>query len=600
LDGYNYALDETLLNRLVFERVRTLNLNGFVNSIESSAFKSSFGQLTDLTIMVPCLANFFHQVGLEWTGYLSNVHRNIWINFQEDVDLSVNNKASWLNPGFGYTYPNKDLCIFARFSFVQPQQKQADGSPALITALTYADWLYLGCTDPGAWLTHNFNVNNLFSDKHFFKGPYDVNEPMEVYKRCWSDPSHAANLSAIRTKISQCSSLENGQLENYKVYMNYDEICFIFQFVFDVSAFVLIPFASILGLLLNARVVWTVLKKGKKELDESFYKYMTVNSIFNCLFCLVYAFYPVNFCQRYETGYFCSTIYNSLAAQVIKIVFQIYLGEVFKMCSNITFIFITINRYMLVGKEHNFALTKISELNIKPVIVMTIVFSLLINIGHCFQYRINYGWGRLLDENGWSQLTYDSYPSIVIFNSSFQVYSIVYFCINFVAFFLINTCVEASLVQKMRAEVSEKRQRVEEEIRVSAANNSSGSEVVNKVIASKQKKIVEDAKKETRAIKMVVTNSLVNFFLRLPEILVFLSSNSSFLASLVYVYTINDEHRNLQSTFLLNDISITLLNISYFFYILNFTTCVAIYCVFNKKFRQHFTWWAGSNIPFNP
>jgi hypothetical protein len=141
----------------------------------------------------------------------------------------------------------------------------------------------------------------------------------------------------------------------------------------------------------------------------------------------------------------------------------------------------------------------------------------------------------------------------------------------------------------MRREILKKREKVEEEIRMSVAKNSSCSEVINKMISSKQKKIADDAKSEKRAINMVVTNSLFNFFLRLPEILVFFSSNSSFLTYFVMEQNTKMEHW-LIYTFLLNNISSTLVNISYFCYILTFTFNVAINCVFNKKFRQHFAW----------
>jgi hypothetical protein len=442
-----------------------------------------------------------------------------------------------------------------------------------------------GCTFPLAWLTHTYDQFNVFTQ------PQMGDQYSMAYELCWNQSSYAPDISLIKTKLAQCSSLVNGSGNKnrtaYKIYTDYYEIVFIIQFAFDFLSFILIPLACILGLLLNARLVWIVLIKGKKDLNEVFYKYMTLNAIFNCLFCFIYAFYPINYCPRYQSGFFCSAITSSVAVQVIKIVFIGFFGEVLKMCSNISYILITVNRYMLVGKEHNFVLTNISEWNMKRVIGSTVVFSMLINIGHCFQYRINYGWGKLFDLTDHVQLTDDFYPSIVIKNSSFQTYSIVYFVINFAGFFVINTCVEASLVLKMRKEIAEKRERIEDEIRVSAANNSSQSEVVNKVINSKQKKIAEDAKKETRAIKMVVTNSLFNFFLRLPEILVFFSSNSSFLVSLTSVA--ENEETNL--SLLSNNISSTMLSVSYFCFILTFTSNVAINCFFNEKIKQHFAWW---------
>jgi hypothetical protein len=281
LKSYNYALDETLLNHLVFERLLVLTLHGLVGSIQPDLFKASFEHLTDITIEVACLANFFHQIGLEWTSYLSNINNTTWVSFSEALSLS---EAEWLSTGFGYTYPNHDLCIFSRFSFKQFQQWLRDGSIALVVPLLSTNLSKAGCTDSIAWLTHEYFVNNLLNDSHFFCGS---NPPISAYYMCWNESFTAPNLSAIQIKINQFSSLMNDSLEsskkrqtNYKNYFDYYEISFIFLLIFDLFAFLLIPIASILGFLLNARVVWTVLKKGKKELNEDFYKYMTLKSIF--------------------------------------------------------------------------------------------------------------------------------------------------------------------------------------------------------------------------------------------------------------------------------------------------------------------------------
>jgi hypothetical protein len=339
---------------------------------------------------------------------------------------------------------------------------------------------------------------------------------------------------------------------------------------------------SIVGLLLNARVIWIIHKNGKVDLKEHFYAYMSLNSVFNCLFCVVYALYPINYCQQNEKGYFCSKISTTVAAQVIKIVFQAYIGETLKMCSNISCIFISINRYMLVGKEHNPTLENISKLKFRQVVFLTVVFSLLMNIGHAFQYKINYGWEKLPDSG---YLSFDLYPSIVSLNSDFKWYSIAYFVINFAIFLVINTSIELSLFRKLRNEIADKRMRAETEILLSQSNNLSGSEVINKIIRGKEKKIEQDRKKNTRAFVMVITNSAVNCFLRFPEIFVFLSSSDNLMDSLLGHKLRAFNHISY------SPLSSFLVSCSYFFYILTFTTNVGIYYLFNPIFKHHFIWW---------
>jgi hypothetical protein len=203
------------------------------------------------------------------------------------------------------------------------------------------------------------------------------------------------------------------------------------------------------------------------------------------------------------------------------------------------------------------------------------------NIGHCFQFRVNYGWGDLIGEN---DLTTDLYPSVVNYNSMFQVYAIVYFVINFFVFILVNGWIEVCLVLKMRNEIGEKKAKLEEEIRVSQVNNSSGSDVINKVVRSKRRKIKQDANKETRAIVMVVSNSLINFFFRLPEILVFVASNNNLIKMIIYETSILSYSSNIESL---------ILGVSFVSYILTFTTNVATFYLFNHKFKQLLIYWTS-------
>jgi hypothetical protein len=204
------------------------------------------------------------------------------------------------------------------------------------------------------------------------------------------------------------------------------------------------------------------------------------------------------------------------------------------------------------------------------------------NIGHFFQYRLNYGRGLLLvDDNEFYVTNLDVYPAVVNQNAALGAYLLLYFLVNFFVFLVVNTRIEWSLVRNMRAEIAEKRVKTEEEVAKMKMNSSSHSEVINKVIRGKLKKIEEDAKKEQRAILMVIVNSGLNFVLRLPELLVFFSdSNALFPGNPFYKIFANGVN--------LNDMTVT---ISYLMYILTFTTNVAIYYLFNAKFRQLFIFW---------
>jgi hypothetical protein len=239
-----------------------------------------------------------------------------------------------------------------------------------------------------------------------------------------------------------------------------------------------------------------------------------------------------------------------------------------------------------------------SKWEMKWVICGTVAFSLLMNIGHCFQYRIDYGWGIHSEDYLYSDyILADFYPSIVHDNLGFNVFAIVYFCVNFLGFLVINTGVEMNLIKNLRKEIVEKKGKMEKEINTMIMNNSSGSMIINKLIRDKQKKIEQDAKKEQRATIMVITNSFVNFYLRLPEVLVFFVSTcysnnlgltgncgATILAGSV-IYQFLSNIINLKNT---------IVSFAYLMYILTFTTNVAVYYVFNTKFRQLFIWWENN------
>ncbi len=109
--------------------------------------------------------------------------------------------------------------------------------------------------------------------------------------------------------------------------------------------------ACFFGFVCNAMVVRTAHKHKKTYLKEEFYRYMSVISKFNCIYCLIFVFYPINVCNNYNSDFFfCPGFYTNYVAQYYKIIFVAYLGESLKMWPNILYLLMTVNRYMLIGK----------------------------------------------------------------------------------------------------------------------------------------------------------------------------------------------------------------------------------------------------------
>jgi hypothetical protein len=71
VQGYNFALEETLVHALVFKCITSLTVQTNVGSIQDGFFKS-FVYLAIINIEMDNLRNFFHKIGIDWTLLLSN------------------------------------------------------------------------------------------------------------------------------------------------------------------------------------------------------------------------------------------------------------------------------------------------------------------------------------------------------------------------------------------------------------------------------------------------------------------------------------------------------------------------------------------------
>jgi hypothetical protein len=244
----------------------------------------------------------------------------------------------------------------------------------------------------------------------------------------------------------------------------------------------------------------------------------------------------------------------------------------------------TLNRYLLVGKDQAPLLVKMAKLEFKWVIRGSIVFSAIINIGHGFEYEViervvnlNMNLDYYAQANGYS---YSDYPEA---NQSqpYFIYSVVYFLINFGLFFIMNTGIEIKIVRCMQKELREKRERMARMNTARAStlptNSTAGSGDV-----SEKKREDEDAIKERKVIKMVVLNSAFNFVLRAPEMLFWLENASIF----TFFFKPSGFYLGHYLGTRLPGLLSLVTDVAYLTYILTFTTNFIIFYKFNSKFKE--------------
>jgi hypothetical protein len=185
-------------------------------------------------------------------------------------------------------------------------------------------------------------------------------------------------------------------------------------------------------------------------------------------------------------------------------VFVTFVGEAIKMCANIFYVLMNVNRYMLIGNTHNPTLEKISKWDTTWVVGLSIGVSLLLNVGHIFQYSLNEKSIYLSWFDPYVLSFYQIYPYNNAQNFlSVQIYLFVYFFVNFLIFFIVSTAVDVIIVRKLHAELKGKKKKTEEmKARVSADQIS---------FRKRRRQEIED-RSEQRAVLMVIINALVSFF----------------------------------------------------------------------------------------
>jgi hypothetical protein len=548
--GYGFSLDESLAHPLVFEHVQTMSILSSIESIKAGLFLN-FNKTKAIFLQLDNLRNFFHKIGIEWTLSLpmTNQPRIYFGNIVEQTGY-------WID-GSEYTYPDMDLCLFAQY----PQQN------SIIYILNSFNLTECTCTI--RWLMFNYFTE---IDSSEIRNAYPAVD--SIFNICESSLNEKDECEQMASRCNITSEVDGAT-----IYAEEYQVEFIFEFMQDLFIFIVMPFASVMGLGLNILVVRAVYQNKEKELKDDFYSYMSLNAVFNCLYCSIFLLYPINSCVNTLSD-LCSSIRAPTVIQLYKIIFVAFLGETFKMCGNISYILMNVNRYMLIGREHNPILEKISKWDFKWVIGVSIGLSGLINVGHIFQYSLNNGQEYVVSSGDVYVYLNTFYPLIDQTSPSLFIFLILYFFVNYLAFFVVNTVVEVTLVKKLHSELKDKQKRLDGMNKLSAAG-SSGANLVPVSFRKLRKQEIEE-KTEQRAIIMVVINALLNFFFRLPE-LFFLFSISNSL--------ISDD--NILSNFFLvfPSLKICTTDLAYFTYILTFSTNFIVYYVFNQKFKQTFSEW---------
>jgi hypothetical protein len=537
---YNIHLTNDLYHSKVTEQLQNFYITGQLASVDTHLFTSSKSMGT-LMLDITNMRSFMHRNGIEW---IRSINSNLSVDFSDQNQIRDNlNQTFWLflsnrlskSSNFSlnseYQYPDEDFCLFCKF----PHEK------LIVPVIEIASLRNCSCTI--LWLLQYVPLYFANSIEYF-----ETSVRIECFS---SETEFNSSIEACNfaQKILNCQLNQPKFVKNYDYKTNLDVHYdfFLYQYIFSV---LLAPVFCLLGLFTNTLTILTVFKNRHEQLKDHLYIFMLINAIFNSLYSLIYMFNLMSECILMNS-LFCSAVFNAPSTQYFKMLIVVYLGNVVKACSNLTYILMIVNRYMLVGRDHLKLLEQVSKIRISHSICLVVLIASALNIVKYFQYEVNPDFEAF------------EYP-IIKHGQASQFANVMFLGANFLndvlnywIYSVLTTILDVITMLKFRQFMRQRRD----------------------LVPSSVTKLKKLQKKQLLGVLMIITNSTCNFLLRLPELSSLVYYTLFYFASQSWVY----------SYFCVELLACHLMiDVSSLFYLLSLSVNFLVYYLFNKKFRTCF------------
>jgi hypothetical protein len=264
-----------------------------------------------------------------------------------------------------YEYPNEDLCLFryfphssAVFPFIVPGKRLAQ-----FTCTIY--WLHLYA--------------------NIYRQIIELNTTLII-----CDETFNSSTCELEKWLTNCDATPVLDKESFFKRINDTDILFLIKWLQFILLTILQPLLcglAIVNNLINLIVIKN--KSKKKEFNETMYRFIEINSIFNIFYCLCMSMKLINTCIFDEESVFCSSVYTNDSSQYFKIIFIFFLGNSFKLSSNISYLLFSVSRLVLITIEKN--LTKKEFKFNRYILYFGAIFlaSCFLSVFKLFQYELN-------------------------------------------------------------------------------------------------------------------------------------------------------------------------------------------------------------------
>ena len=387
LNVYYMSLDKQILHRQLFASVRELKITHVLLSIQFDLL-SGFKRLKNIDFQIDNLKSFFHAD----TKWMSTLNSDINVDLGNVSEISANLKGlmrvkfqypiRFVSFDTIYEYPEEDICLFRDFPHSHLVYPILKPGKQLKCTCTLA-WLqmYTRFYESVANMTNDYSLNYEGSNEFMF---FNVKK---TFVFC-SNTTVKCDFASLFTKCDRFSFEPASTI----LKLNNDvDVYYLIKWLQFVLLTILQPIFALLGIINNLLTIIVIKNKRKRnDFKDPMYHHILLNAGFNIAYCLIMALKLINTCIFDNLGGFCSSYYHSIQAQYFKIVCIHFLGNVFKLSSNISYLSFTFSRFILISnlKSRHF-FKKFTNIRMPVYFVVCILLSCIISIYKLFQYRPN-------------------------------------------------------------------------------------------------------------------------------------------------------------------------------------------------------------------
>ena len=288
------------------------------------------------------------------------------------------------------------------------------------------------------------------------------------------------------------------------------------------------------------------------------FQYILLNSIFNCFECFLSTFAVLSECLA-QYSIFCPSISKLLVVQYFRVFVVGYLGEVLKTCSILTSIGFSFERYYQASRSTNTLFKRLSNMSIRQVCMVVIVFASLTSIAKIYEYRISAGVPSNSD-----------YPSRfhINYTNPFNVWHLMYFLhyiLNDFVLLLLNLFIDFCLILIIKKDLK---------VKLKNRKNLGFSKTSSPAQALQEAKTIEAQKKTD---KLIIFSAIVYVLTRLPELLATI---------FFYFFLLNYAHEFIKCS--TSVFCYFFSNLIEYLYMISYSTNIYFYYKFNRSFEKNF------------